>query len=299
GITIILIIAILIPAVNSQYKTNYNESSIGSPIPKSSEGPNLCHYVIDINIVGEGSVSLDPPNNWYTPGTEVELTANPDSGWSFSHWSDDLTGSNNPEYITMDSDKTVTAHFTEDQYTLTINIDGNGAVIKDPDQTTYTHGTVVELTANPDSGWSLSHWSDDLTGSNNPEYITMDSDKTVTAHFTEDQYTLTINIDGNGAVIKDPDQTTYTHGTVVELTANPDSGWSLSHWSDDLTGSNNPEYITMDSDKTVTAHFTEDQYTLTINIDGNGAVIKDPDQTTYTHGTVVELTAVPDSRGWI
>jgi hypothetical protein len=141
--------------------------------------------------------------------------------------------------------------------TLIINIVGNGQVIKNPDQTTYTYGTVVELTANPGTGWSFSHWSGDITGSSNPEYITMDSDKTVTAHFTINEYTLTINIIGNGQVTKFPDQNTYAYGTLVKLTAYPDAGSNFDHWSGDLTGSINPELITMDSNKAVTAHFIQ------------------------------------------
>jgi len=85
----------------------------------------------------------------------------------------------------MDDDKTVTAHFTQDQYTLTINIVGSGSVVKDPNQSTYTYGTIVELTANADPGWSFNHWSGDLTGSDNPDTIVMDGDKTVTATFKE------------------------------------------------------------------------------------------------------------------
>ncbi len=143
-----------------------------------------------------------------------------------------------------------------DEYTLTVSLDGSGSVTKNPDQATYLSGTVVGLTATPDAGWSFSHWSGDLTGSTNPDSITMDGDKTVTAHFTQDQYTLTVSVDGSGSVTKNPDQATYLSGTVVELTATPDAGWSFSHWSGDLTGSANPDSIAMDGDKTVTAHFT-------------------------------------------
>jgi hypothetical protein len=84
----------------------------------------------------------------------------------------------------MDANKTITAIFTEDQYTLTINTDGNGLVTKDPNQATYTYGTFVDVNAIPDANWAFSAWSGDLSGSNNPETITMDDNKTVTATFT-------------------------------------------------------------------------------------------------------------------
>jgi uncharacterized repeat protein (TIGR02543 family) len=144
------------------------------------------------------------------------------------------------------------------EYTLSINIEGNGSVTKDPNQETYEYGAIVELTAVPDSGWTFSYWSGDLNSSNNPEDITIDENKTVTAHFSQNEYTLTINIIGEGAVIKDPNYATYPYGTIVELTAVPDSGWTFSHWSGDLSGDENPEEILMDGNKEVTAHFKED-----------------------------------------
>jgi hypothetical protein len=84
----------------------------------------------------------------------------------------------------MTGDKSVTAHFTQNGYTLTIIIDGQGSVIKDPEQTTYAYNSVVELTAIPDSNWVFSSWSGDITGNENPKNITMNANKTVTAHFT-------------------------------------------------------------------------------------------------------------------
>jgi uncharacterized repeat protein (TIGR02543 family) len=213
------------------------------------------NYTLTINTVGNGSVTLDPPSGTYPVNTIVTLTAIADPNWIFDHWSDNLTGNNNPDSILMTSNKTITAHFTEDAYTLTINIDGNGTVTKDPDQEYYAYGTLVELTATPDTGCDFSYWSGNISGSGNPITINMISDKEVTAHFTENEYKLTINIDESGSVIKDPDQNTYPNETVVTLTVVADAGWTFSHWSGNLTGSTNPDNITMDGDKTVTAHF--------------------------------------------
>jgi uncharacterized repeat protein (TIGR02543 family) len=71
------------------------------------------------------------------------------------------------------------------------------------------------------------------------------------------EYTLTVTVDpvGSGHVTKNPDQATYTSGTPVELTAHAYSGYRFSQWTGDLTGSDNPKTILMDSNKTVTAHF--------------------------------------------
>jgi uncharacterized repeat protein (TIGR02543 family) len=71
-------------------------------------------YSLTVNVVGSGSVSLDPDQALYDSGTVVELTAVANAGWQFSGWSGDLTGSTNPAGITMDGDKTVTATFVEE-----------------------------------------------------------------------------------------------------------------------------------------------------------------------------------------
>lgn len=66
---------------------------------------------------------------------------------------------------------------------------------------------------------------------------------------------LTVNVSGSGSVQISPDQPYYDTGTVVTLTAVPEPFWQFSNWSGNLSGSNNPETITMDASKTVTANF--------------------------------------------
>ncbi len=68
------------------------------------------------------------------------------------------------------------------------------------------------------------------------------------------QYTLTINITGQGTV---SGEGTYNSGTSVDITAIPESNWEFVEWTDDLTGNTNPSSITMDANKTITATFEE------------------------------------------
>ena len=213
-------------------------------------------YTLTVNTVGQGTVTVQPDKSSYDPGEQVMLTANADPGWSFSGWSGDLTGSANPASLTMDRNKVVTAHFTQYAYTLTVNTVGQGTVTVQPDKSSYDPGEQVTLTANADPGWSFSGWSGDLTGSANPASLTMDRDKTVTATFTQDAYTLTVHTVGEGTVTLEPDQPTYVYGEVVTLTATADIGWSFSGWSGDLTGSANPATLTMTESQVVTATFT-------------------------------------------
>jgi len=71
------------------------------------------NYSLSVTTQGQGSVSLNPSGGSYASGTQVTLTASPSSGWQFSGWSGDITGSQNPAGITMNSNKSITATFSQ------------------------------------------------------------------------------------------------------------------------------------------------------------------------------------------
>ncbi|CAL2088963.1 conserved exported hypothetical protein [Tenacibaculum sp. 190524A05c] len=247
---------------------------------------------------GSVSTNPNPSGGTYNDGTSVTLTATPDAGYQFDGWSGDASGTTNPLSITMDADKTITAMFSPIQRTLTLNAT-NGAVSTNPNPTggTYNDGTSVTLTATPDAGYQFDGWSGDASGTTNPFTITMDADKTVTAMFSPIQRKLTLNAT-NGSVSTNPNPTggTYDDGTSVTLTATPNAGYQFDGWSGDASGTTNPLTITMDADKIVTAMFSPIQRTLTINAtNGSVTVSPNPVNGTYDDGTVVTLTAVPDS----
>jgi len=60
----------------------------------------------------------------------------------------------------------------------------------------------------------------------------------------------------NGTVIRNPNQSSYSMGTIVQLTAIPNPGYNFTSWSEDASGSINPVTIIMNRDVAVTANFT-------------------------------------------
>jgi uncharacterized repeat protein (TIGR02543 family) len=144
-------------------------------------------FMLTVNTTGSGSVTLNPSGGVYNAGANVTLTATPDSGYQFSGWSGDLTGSTNPTTVTMDANKNVTAIFEAlppPQYTLTTNVIGSGSLVWDPPGTVYNAGTQITLTAAPAPGYQFNGWNGDLAGTTNPATITLDTTKNVTATFT-------------------------------------------------------------------------------------------------------------------
>ncbi len=249
---------------------------------------------LNLSLVGNGSVSKNPDLPYYTPGQVVVVTASAAPGWTFANWSGDLSGNTNPNSITMNSEKAVTATFTRDQYILTVNVIGQGSISKNPDQPNYTYGQQVTLTPTLAAGWTFSSWSGACSG-NGTCIVTMDGNKSVTASFTRIEYTLTETIVGQGTIVRN-NNGPYYYGDIVQLTAQPTSGWSFGGWSGDLSGDTNPSSITIDRNKSVTATFTEDWYTFTVLIDGGGHVVVEPPGPYHFHAMPL-LTAFPNP-GW-
>lgn len=184
-------------------------------------------------------------------------------------------------------------------YKLTTTTDGSGAgsIEKSPDAISYSHGTVVTLTATANSGSSFSGWMGDVSSSTNPLTVSVDQAKEFTATFTLNAYSVTLDTAGTGGglVASSPTGPTHTYGTVVTLTATADIGSNFAGWMGDAGGDTNPITVTVDQSKHVTALFSLNSYTLTTTTagSGSGSIDRSPDSPTYTHGTTVTLTASP------
>jgi hypothetical protein len=112
-------------------------------------------------------------------------------------------------------------------YTLTITAT-NGSATKSPDQTSYASGTSVQLTAVPAIGYHFTSWSGDLTGSTNPTTVTMSANKTITANFAINVYTITATAGTNGTVTP-AGVTTVNYNGSQNYAIAPDAGYHVSH----------------------------------------------------------------------
>ncbi|MCX5770647.1 MAG: hypothetical protein NTZ09_10300 [Candidatus Hydrogenedentes bacterium] len=144
-------------------------------------------YVIyqNLSISVQGSGTTDPPAGDHNcvQGWPVTITANESGGWHFDHWTGDLTGSDNPATVTVDSDMSICAVFVKTTHTLTISVEGNGSTVPPAGANIYDEGAVVTVLAVNGSGSSFKYWQGAVTTIQNPVNITMDANKYLTAVF--------------------------------------------------------------------------------------------------------------------
>ncbi|MBO7134916.1 MAG: leucine-rich repeat protein, partial [Bacteroidales bacterium] len=180
---------------------------------------------------------------------EQTIMAIPNDGFRFLSWNDGNT--DNPRTVIVTSDSTFTAGFRA-VYSVTVQSSNEsyGSVSGDG---TYDEGTQVVITATPYEGYQFVQWDDG--NAENPRTITVTSDSTFIALFEEvPSYTITVlsNNDSYGSVSGGG---TYYEGDIATLTAMPYDGYCFTSWDDDNT--DNPRTITVSSDSTFIANFSE------------------------------------------
>jgi hypothetical protein len=248
----------------------------------------------------------------YNVGTVVSLVATPDTGYRFANWTDDVGTIADinaaSTTITMNGDYSITANFEAlAEYDLTTSSSAGGSVTVPGEGTfTYYDGTVANLVATADSGYYFVNWTGDVGSVANVNAptttVTMNDNYSVTANFeqmpsgkaalaTSSTAGGSVTTPGEGAFL-------YDVGTVTNLVAAAEEGYSFVNWTGDVGTIANVNAasttITMSGDYSITANFvrTVIQYDLTIwSTDGGSVTVPGEGTFAYDEGTVVNLVA--------
>lgn len=140
---------------------------------------------------------------------------------------------------------------------------------------TYDGGTVVNLTAEAEEGYRFIQWTGNVStiGDVNSATtnITMNGNYSVTANFVK-QYNLTTSSMEGGSVTQPGEGIfTYDAGTVVNLVASHDAGYSFVNWTGEISTIANvyssTTTITVNGDYSITANFQPLVWDSTITLD--------------------------------
>ncbi|MEZ4515549.1 MAG: InlB B-repeat-containing protein [Chloroflexota bacterium] len=157
---------------------------------------------------------------------------------------------------------------------IKVQSSNNGHVVLTPDKPSYNYGETVTARAVGDSGYVLSNWSGSLSGDQNPMVFDITQDMTIKANFTAGANpTLTVTVDGNGAVDVTPDKDEYQYGEIAVLTPKPNPGYLFAGWAGDLTGTNNPAEVVMTSNKVISASFVPANTNSPVSDDFNSCTL--------------------------
>jgi len=150
----------------SKDEPNSTKDSTSIPIEK---------FALEVTAGEGGSVSTE--GGTYEKGTEVMITATPNSDYLFDKWSNGST--DNPLKLIVNANIEITASFELAQYNLAVTAGSGGTV--DTEGGTFNSGSEITVSATPDEDFIFSHWSDE--SEENPRTITLGSDLELTANF--------------------------------------------------------------------------------------------------------------------
>ncbi|MCC6536131.1 MAG: Ig-like domain repeat protein [Bryobacterales bacterium] len=205
------------------------------------------------------------PGGFFDAGSSVPVTATANAGFVFASFTGGLTGSANPQNITMNAPATVTANFEATvAYTVTSSPAGRTFVF---DGDTYTAPQTFQLvpgsshvvaTTTPQSGtpgtrFQFNTWSD--SGAIAHTITVPGSAFTLTANFITQHALTLIALPPTDGTLTPASGQFFNEGASVLVTATAGPGKVFSGFSGDLTGAANPQSVIMSAPRSVTANF--------------------------------------------
>ena len=232
--------------------------------------PAPTEYTVTVTTEGGGTASANSTSA--TAGTEIALTATPNTGYHFKEW-EVMSGGvtiKDDKFTMPDSEVEIKAIFEEDappaptEYTVTVTNDGNGTASASPAKAVA--GAEITLTAKPVEGYRFKEWqviSGDVTIVDD-KFTMPDSEVEIKAIFEEDappaptEYTVTVTSGGNGTASASHAKAVVD--TEITLTAKPVEGYHLKEWEVMSGGVTivDDKFIMPDSNVEVKAVFEED-----------------------------------------
>ena len=268
-------------------------------------------HTITVTTAGGGTASASSTSA--TAGTEITLTATPNTGYHFKEWQVESPAGlviTNNKFTMPDSNVAIKAIFEEDspfaptKHTVTVKTDGNGIAFASP--LLAVAGTEITLTAMPKEGYHFKEWqviSGGVAIENN-KFLMPDTNVEIKAFFEEGappaptKYTVTVTTEGGGTASASPAKTAA--GTEITLTATPNTGYHFKEWQVESPAGlviTNNKFTMPDSNVAIKAIFEEDspfaptKHTVTVKTDGNGIAFASP--LLAVAGTEITLTAMP------
>ncbi len=151
------------------------------------------------------------------------------------------------------------ASFVVTTFTISVKQGANGVIA--PGTSVVQQFSSKSFTITPNTGYHLDSLLVDgarVDSTVSYTFRAVGAAHTLRAVFAINVYSLTVSTVGSGTVKVAPNQSTYTHGSALTLTALADVGWAFSFWSDGASGSANPLGISMTSNENIIATFVQD-----------------------------------------
>ncbi len=273
-------------------KTNETDETItlniGVPINAAVGTNSSCthtilddEYVITTAKTGNGT-TVPATDTIVSRGDSLILGATASQNWEFTNWTA-TTGLNlinssltNALLLNVESNGIVTAIFTIDTFTVTVNAGTNGSVTPTPPQKVMRGGS-LGITATANSRHHFYKWnvSQGISVANSDsastDVMNVQINGSVSAVFAPDTYSVSVaQIPSGAGSMPSVGTQDMAYGTEMDLSAVPNAGYTFTGWS--ITPAGSMEYVSGTADSSV----------IKVRILGNGTINANFSGVTYT-----------------
>ena len=277
-------------------------------IPKS--------YDVEISSSAGGEVQYT--NSSFEHDHNYTLTALPENGYYFSHWSslsdslDRLTSSSeSTTVLEVNGSASFTANFLQITYLLEVENSTGGKSVS-PSTQSHSVLTKIEVNATAMSGYDFTKWDDPFNVLDNNRIANTIADLSrssenskITALFEKKTYPVEVNSTNGGNVTLNPSSGPWIHGSSYNLIAIPQAGYIFKRWIGNTNSIQSLQIgteiektannlITVTNPISLTAEFESKIYEIQILSNGNGEISGEGNYTIHDNA-IVSASADP---GW-
>jgi len=264
-----------------------------------------------VKVEKSDNIGVDINNTDVDSGSDIILTAKPNSGEEFDCWIVASTGrklygekqKDGSNVLTLKNvtwNETYTAYFTKEEIDITLKVTpakaGTAKLDDNPpinDSGIYhdiKNGATISLSAVPENGYKFVRWESLGQSGGTPvrysepniQIVNVKEDETYTAVFAEKDYVIkVVSSPVNGGTTSVNNKTGEVHvlpGESVTLDANPSAGYVFEYFTDSAGNKYTDDPLILSSiqgDETFTAHYVEKDVTLTIKAEpADGGTLK-------------------------
>ncbi|WP_422843912.1 IPTL-CTERM sorting domain-containing protein [Acidovorax sp. M2(2025)] len=183
-------------------------------------------HAIATPTAANGTVTCAP--NPVTHGQDASCTATPDTGYHFTGWTGDCSGTGTCQLTNVTAPRSVSAMFVLNTYSIGIAPSpSKGTVTCTPNP--VTHGQDASCTATPDTGYHFTGWTGDCSGTGICQLTNVTAPRSVSATFTRDPLDATCGSAANDAAAFKPSANLCATGTAgAVLSASGQYTWQCS-----------------------------------------------------------------------
>jgi hypothetical protein len=265
--------------------------------------PATTTYTVTTGSTPGGSITLQPAQSDYPVNQGISVSAVPNAGCFFDHWTGDLSGTSPTATMNINGNKSISAVFNT---TLTIQQTGvgGGTVEAIPSSISgrYAAGTVVSLTARPSLGYLFDGWTGDVfdipdVGKATVTVVT-DAGRALTANFVSSpplKVTAAVQYEGSGSITLEPVEPSegYPASREIKVYALAKVGYAFSHWTGNANGTSPILTLSVDGEKRIVAVFDPKVTVWCDPVEGGGVEVTSPRSSGgYATGTEITIEAI-------